>query len=280
MFRRVMRRLLLAGLDGRLMPGRAAGGAPGRPSVPGWRIVWTDHVTGPSTFVASSATGPGDAWIGGASGASGPSSGKPLIYHWNGHAWGAAKLPSGLTGAIMVIRASAPKNVWAFGEDDRKGTAFAMRWDGHGWTIVQAVVRNGGLLRRRACVRPDGRVGYSGAIRTRSCTTPAVPPGTAARFPASWPSPRPVACRQGTSWGCRAKHFRRDQSGRGARRAGRMAGRAVPRIPEWKRWPRPSPTSTSARPMTPGRWAGNPSPANKWYPNLAHWNGHAWQKVT
>src|SRR5258707_10266985 len=120
MFRRVMRRLLLAGLAAAACLAALPGGARAA-SVPGWRIVWTDHVTGPSTFVASSATVPGDAWIGGVPWANSTPSRKPPLYHWNCHARGAAKLPSRLTLAILFYPAAASPNVLAFGEDDPNG---------------------------------------------------------------------------------------------------------------------------------------------------------------
>jgi hypothetical protein len=135
-FKGVVRRVLLAGVAVAACLAALPGTA-GAANVPGWRVVWTDQVKGQSMLLATAATGPLDAWMGGGAGFTTSSSDMPVVFHWNGHGWGTSKLPSGLTGGIMFIRASAPNNVWAFGEDDVKGTAFALRWDGHAWTTVK-----------------------------------------------------------------------------------------------------------------------------------------------
>ncbi len=276
MFRRVIRRLLLAGLAAAACLAALPGGARAA-SVPGWRIVWTDHVKGPSTFLATSATGPGDAWMGGASGASGSSFGKPLIYHWNGHAWGAAKLPSGLTGAIMVIRASAPKDVWAFGEDDRKGTAFAMRWDGRGWTVVKRWSGTEGFFAGALVFGPkdvwvfrrdkDQILHYTGGTTWHGSSIP----GVLAFASASGLSSRDVwVVGQSASDGTNPVVAH-----------GGLGGWQVAQFPAFPKG-NAGPAITDLYERTANdAWAlgGNLSPASKWYPNLAHWNGHAWQKV-
>jgi hypothetical protein len=243
---------------------------------PGWRIVWTDHAAGQSMFFTTTATGPSDAWTGGAA-LGGPSTpDKPLVLHWDGRAWHTSKLPSGLTGGIMAIRASAPKNVWAFGEDDRKGTAFALRWDGHAWTIAKRWSGTEGFVADALVFAPndvwvfrrdkDQILHYTGGSTWHSSSIP----GVLAFSSASGLSSKDAWVVAQSAFGDNPVVAHGGAGG-------------------WKVTPFPSfPQGNSGSSITgiyertaKDAWAlgGNLSPASKWYPNLAHWNGAAWQQV-
>lgn len=276
MFNRIVRRVLLVGLAAAACLAALPGGARAA-NVPGWRIVWTDHVKGQSTLLAASATGPRDAWMGGAGGASNSSFGKPVILHWDGRGWGTSKLPSGVTGAIMFIRASAPQNVWAFGEDDPNGTAFALRWDGHRWAVIKRWSRTLGFFAGALVFGPkdvwifrrdeNQILHYTGGSTWRSSSIPGVLAFSSASGLSSkdvwvvgqstFDATNPIVAHGGVG-GWRVAQFPSFPQGN--------AGPAITDIYER--------TASDV-------WAvgGNLSPANKWYPNLAHWNGHAWQRV-
>src|SRR6266487_2972651 len=86
-----------------------------RASVPGWRIVSTDHRAGIDLELAVAAIGRRNAWAGGGVSPSHTSQGRPFAEHWNGRRWRTSRLPGRLSGAITLLRTSAWNNVWAFG---------------------------------------------------------------------------------------------------------------------------------------------------------------------
>jgi hypothetical protein len=270
----IARRLLLSGLAAAAGLAALPGGARAA-SVPGWRIVWTDHAASQSTFAATTATGPNDAWIGGASGDTPPSAGKPLIVHWDGHALHTSKLPAGLTGTITVIRASAPTNAWAFGEDDRKGTAFALRWDGHTWTVVKRWSGTEGFAADALVFGPkdvwvfrhdmDQILHYTGGSTWHASSIPGVLTFSSASGLSSTDA---WVVGQSASASVVVAH-------------GGLGGWQVAEFPAFPQG-NSGPDITGIYERTASDvWAvgGNLSPASKWYPNLAHWNGAAWQQV-
>ena len=106
-----------------------------RASVPGWRIVSTDHRAGIDLELAVAAIGRRNAWAGGGVSPSHTSQGRPFAEHWNGRRWRTSRLPGRLSGAITLLRTSAWNNVWAFGGKPSQPGAFALRWNGHRWLV-------------------------------------------------------------------------------------------------------------------------------------------------
>jgi hypothetical protein len=111
----------------------SAAGPAAAASAPEWRIVWASSGSAAESLDAVETTSTSDAWAGGSVGTG--SAAKPVAVHWNGHAWQQVSLPSGLAGAIRVLRATSSRNVWAFGDDTAAGTSFALRWNGTSWKV-------------------------------------------------------------------------------------------------------------------------------------------------
>lgn len=93
---------------GLAVPAQAAG--------TGWRIVFTHHEGAAKDLPGYSAViapGSGDAWAFGGTNMSSPGAGVPIAAHWNGKAWQASSLPSGLKSRIDAASAPAAGNIWA-----------------------------------------------------------------------------------------------------------------------------------------------------------------------
>ena len=75
---------------------------------------------------------PANAWAVGEIKQSGYRSGSPLILHWNGSGWQSVAPPSGTTGKLLAITATAANDVWAVG-DDNHGQALVLHWNGASW---------------------------------------------------------------------------------------------------------------------------------------------------
>jgi hypothetical protein len=101
-----------------------------------WRIAYAgNRPDGYETLKATVATGPADAWAFGRSVTSEGLSG-PVARRWNGRSWREAALPDGLERSITVARAAGPRDVWAFAGGDESGDAYAIRWNGHDWSVT------------------------------------------------------------------------------------------------------------------------------------------------
>jgi hypothetical protein len=102
-------------------------------AVPGWRVLAAGRLPGGS-LNSVIALSPRVAWAGG-----GPSraTGKAVIEHWHGGRWTVSKLPSGLSGTISELSASSWNNVWAFGGPVHGNGGFALRWNGHRWRVMK-----------------------------------------------------------------------------------------------------------------------------------------------
>ncbi|HMA34905.1 MAG TPA: S-layer homology domain-containing protein, partial [Chloroflexia bacterium] len=95
---------------------------PGPTVAPGCGPAWSelDHPAG-AALAGVSASGPTDAWIGGAG----------QVLHWDGSRWAASPVPTQL-GTIRLSQdaASAPDNVWGMNGSN------AVRWNGQVWTSI------------------------------------------------------------------------------------------------------------------------------------------------
>jgi hypothetical protein len=81
------------------------------------------------------ATGPANAWAFGETTPDGAGA-TPVARHWDGRSWTDIALPAGLERGISDAAASGPSNVWAFGGGDERGDAYALRWNGHRWSVA------------------------------------------------------------------------------------------------------------------------------------------------
>jgi hypothetical protein len=279
MFNRIVRGALLVSLAAATSLAWLPNGAQAA-GTPGWRIVWTDHAKGQDNLLAIAATGTKNAWAGGSAGFSSSSWGKPVAEHWDGHAWNNSVLPPGLTGATMFIRASGPTNVWAFGEDNEKGTAFAVRWDGRKWTVMKRWSNASWFFAGALVFGPNDvwvansnsnqLLHYTGGNTWRSSSVP----GVMDLFAASGLSSKDI-------WVVGQQQFGTDPvvaHGVVTKSGFTWQITQFPVFPQGNAGP---PITGIYERTASDAWAlgGNLSPGNKWYPNLAHWNGRAWQRV-
>jgi len=73
----------------------------------------------------------------------------PLAFHWNGSAWKAMTLPSGLSStALQHVEAFSPTDAWAVGitGSESATVASAEQWNGTTWTQVETPISTKGSL--------------------------------------------------------------------------------------------------------------------------------------
>jgi len=110
---------------------------------PGWRTVYSKHygaAGNDSAYNAVVATSKSSAWAFGGSNAGGGSD-QPVAAHWNGRAWTASALPSGVSGEIIAASAPAANDVWAVTFFD----GYVLHWNGSRWTVAKHLVGGGEL---------------------------------------------------------------------------------------------------------------------------------------
>jgi len=250
----------------------------GAASTPGWRIVATGPAGNQNGWFTTIALSSNNAWIGGFTGATRTSWGKPLIRHWNGRAWSLAKLPAGLSGVIRYLRASGPDNVWAFGENVKPGaataTAFALRWNGRAWSLIRRWSGEATIIGAAAVFGPndvwvfraDGDLiqHYTGGGHWSSSSIP----GALSFSAASGLSSRDI-------W------VVADGGGFPIVAHGGVGGWQISAFPNFALGQSDPPITGVYERTANDVWAigGDLSASNHWYPNLAHWNGRAWSKV-
>jgi hypothetical protein len=108
--------------------------APARP--PAWRVVRVpSSVVSPSELDDVSASGPADAWAVGAEAETGFEQGRPMILHWNGHAWSKVAL-RGVPGPgdLFSVSAGSRSNAWALGIGASGN--LLLHWNGRRWRSV------------------------------------------------------------------------------------------------------------------------------------------------
>lgn len=102
-----------------------------------WRVASVVNQAGGRGWMdAVVATGPANAWAFGGSFAD-DGQDAPLARHWDGRSWKKAVLPAGLERPVTTARATGPRDVWAFAGGDQGGEGYAIRWDGHRWTVMK-----------------------------------------------------------------------------------------------------------------------------------------------
>jgi hypothetical protein len=114
-----------------------AAALPTQAAAQGWRVVFSQHYgaaadfSGYTTVIAS---GPRDAWAFGANDLSGSSTSpqEPVAVHWNGTAWQASTLPSGLNSEIIAASAVSASNVWAVTQFG----GYVLHWNGVMWSVA------------------------------------------------------------------------------------------------------------------------------------------------
>jgi len=60
-------------------------------------------------------------------------SGRPVAEHWNGKAWSASALPSGLKGWIWAASAPSASEIWAVSE----WNGYVLHWNGSRWSVAR-----------------------------------------------------------------------------------------------------------------------------------------------
>jgi hypothetical protein len=133
------RRALGAGTIAVALLATTGSGLSAAATVPGWRIVSTDHRTGIDDQLTVLALSRSNAWAGGNVAPSHTQPpGVPFVEHWNGHRWSNSRLPAGVHGSVEVLSASSRNNVWAFGAPfNCAGPAFALRFNGSRWSVMK-----------------------------------------------------------------------------------------------------------------------------------------------
>ena len=101
---------------------------------------------------------------------------RPLVEHWNGHAWSLVRVPSpplaGVGASLGGVAATSPRNIWAVGNYDT-GTRFHRfqplieHWDGAHWRVIPAPIPGSAQLSSISLLTPsDGwAVGIRGTVR-------------------------------------------------------------------------------------------------------------------
>lgn len=141
-------------------------------STPGWRQVHSQHygpVNDYSAYDVVVASAESSAWaLGGSDIAGGTGTVQhPVVIHWNGKAWGAVTLPSGLTSNIIAASAPAANDIWAvtwFG-------GWVLHWNGSKWLVAKDLPGGGGELTGIVATSPTnvwvfGGGGYIGGLGT------------------------------------------------------------------------------------------------------------------
>ncbi|MFG1999937.1 hypothetical protein ACGFNU_12390 [Spirillospora sp. NPDC048911] len=94
----------------------------------------THHYADYSSYNALAASGRNDAWVfGGADTGEGP--GRPIARHWTGRAWRDVPMPAALKLPAYSASATSPSNAWALAGVADGGPVYALRWNGHKWSI-------------------------------------------------------------------------------------------------------------------------------------------------
>lgn len=125
------------GLAAGIAPTATAGAAPGAATdAAGFRLTEVGSTPGYDWLTQMVATRRTNAWAFGETASLWGSFG-PIARRWNGRSWFDVALPAGLDRGISLARASGPRDVWAFGGGDEGGQAYALRWDGHRWSVVR-----------------------------------------------------------------------------------------------------------------------------------------------
>ena len=97
---------------------------------------------------------------------------RPLVEHWNGHAWGLVRVPSppltGVGASLFGVAATSPRNIWAVG-NYATGTRFQPlieHFNGTQWAPIPAPVAGSAILSRISLLTPaDGwAVGIRGTF--------------------------------------------------------------------------------------------------------------------
>ena len=94
---------------------------------------------------------------------------RPLVEHWNGHAWGLVRVPSppltGVGASLFGVAATSPRNIWAVG-NYATGTRFQPlieHFNGARWALVHAPVPGSAQLNRISLDTPGN--GWAVGIR-------------------------------------------------------------------------------------------------------------------
>jgi hypothetical protein len=111
------------------LPGAAAAST-------GWQVAFRAHSGASTNFTGLtgvSASGKASAWAVGGTDLSGGATGAPAAERWNGKAWHAATLPSGLTGTLGAVSTPAQNDAWAVS----RLTGYALHWNGTAWSVAK-----------------------------------------------------------------------------------------------------------------------------------------------
>ena len=239
-----------------------------RAAIQGWRVVAAGKA-GVSSMSAVTVVSRKNVW------ASGSSSGRAFVDHWTGRQWRKSPLPSGLSGSVMALSASAWNNVWAFGAGPYAKGEFALRDNGHGWRVMK---------------RWPGETSISSAIALspRNVWVFSFVTGTIQHFNGSrWSK---VQISPFIRWFDSARALPDGQIWAIAEGPQVVVGTPHPSGYTWTTTPLTGFPSdnvggheiTDIAPLSASNvWAfgGNVTRRGHWYPLAAHWNGQAWKRV-
>ena len=99
---------------------------------------------------------------------------RPLVEHWDGHAWSLVRVPSpplaGVGASLFGVAATSPRNIWAVGNYDTGTRSHRFQpliehWNGARWSIVPAPTPGSAQLSRISLQAPGNgwAVGVRGA---------------------------------------------------------------------------------------------------------------------
>jgi len=106
-----------------------------------WRVATQRHYGAPGNASGYSAvvTAGRRIWAFGGTNPGGQSS--PVAEVWNGHSWGAPRMPAGLGNFLSDASATSPSDIWAVSGYGR----YILHYDGKGWQVARRW-RHGGVL--------------------------------------------------------------------------------------------------------------------------------------